>query len=549
MPGFGSWPFGTGPFGEYHWSKHVLWKDLPEIDRRKDAEEADGRLETYTNAIKPQFDGLLWMARGFGDLRDPDLVRTQYQGVIDLNLLFAVPTASGRTIRALFEKTDLADPFNPLEDASIGWILKDQAGREYTVNSVHKLWDEGPMLELVGAAELPVSAFSQGTALTGVVQFTAGSTAVTGVGTAFLAEVAPGQYVAPESGQSIGLVESVMDNENLVLSKVWYGRTRSGPAVVADAADGAVTLRPPSLIEYLGGDFGIEVDRYEPESYQRSSVRDAKQWLIRKGAQRAYDIIGKISGFRVVAYPVWRLASPIPSWIPPETIFEIPPGSGHYYTLEDPFLPRFDDIAADVIPLDYACIETPDWTTEAITPPVPSPPDGTSVEEAIGFVMQNLPVLGSPVDLGGGRWRVQVGPGVDLWPIASIGQWYANWAAAPGSKFYLETMPVEVAAGVWEFELVAGETPVFGATLNIDYDCPLVMTCDFCRASVLRIEMTAAEILTEPGANLDDVLGRMARKIQQVIPIHVRVADIVNVVGPVQLSLDPTVQVSATVTP
>jgi hypothetical protein len=632
MPGFGSWPFGIGPFGEYHWSKHVLWNDLPEIDRKLDAEEAEDRLQTFVNSIKPSFDGLLWTARDFGSLRDPNLVRTQYQGVINLNLLFSIPTESGRTIRALFEKTDSADPFNPLEDTSIGWILEDQAGREYTVNSVHKLWDEGPMLELVGAAELPVSAFSEGTALTGVVQFEAGSTAVTGLGTLFLTDpdlskrVSPGQYVSPSTGRSIGLVESVIDDEHLTLAKIWYGRTISGPAVVADAADGAVTLRPPSLIGFLGADFGIEVDLHEPESFQRSSVRDAHQWMDRKGAQKSYDIIGKISGFRVVAYPLWRvgfstslltgtltftedsavvtgsgtaflsevtvgqyiapdgrfgylgkvqtvvddttiiLVNPwesrdavdvagaivtpvIPSWLPLGSVFEIPPEGGKFYTTTDPRLPRFDDIAADVIPLDYACIEEPNWTSDAITPPTPPPPDGTSVEEAIGIVMQDLPVLGAPVDLGAGRWRLQVGPAVDLWPIAAVGQWYASWGAMPGEKFYLETKPVEVAPGVWEFEVQAGESPVFSSTLSIDYECPLIITCDFCRASLLRIEMVPAEVLTEPGASLDDSLGRMARKIQQVVPVHVRVADIAQVTGPVQVSLNPTVQVSATVVP
>jgi len=549
MPGFGSWPFGTGPFGSYNWSKQVLFKDLPELDRRLDQDVADNRLETFVDTIRPSFDELLQKVRDFGSLRDPDLVRSQYQERLNVNLLIAYSTAGGRTIEALLEKTDPDDPFNPLEGTSIGWILEDEAGREYTVNSVHKLWSAGPMVELTGVAELPVTAFSQGTQLTGLVSFTAGSATVTGSGTLFLTDpdvskrVSPGQYLARSTGgQYVGKVETVVDDTTIVLTEPWEGADQvSGLAVVMTASDGPAVLHPPALLPYLGEDFGLEVDQHEPESFQRSTVRNGKQWLIRKGAQRGYDIIGKISGYRVVAHGLWRISS-VPSWLSPDEVFEIPSGSGKYYTTVDPLIPRFDEIAADVIPLDYACRETPNWTSEAITPPVPSPPDGMSVEEAIGFVLENLPIISS-TDLGSGRWRLRVGPGVDLWPIAAIGYWYANFSTMEGA-FYLEAQPVEVAAGEWEFEIFAGDFPVFGTEVSIDYECHLLMSCDYCRASLLKIDVVAAEVLDEPDALMDDAMGRLTRKINKAVPAHVRTAEIVHVVGPVQLPLNPTVQVS-----
>lgn len=544
MPGFGSWPFGTGPFGEYSWSKHVLWKDLPEVDKRLDREQADGRLELFVDSIRPSFDEIGSYIQGFGELRDPDLVRTQYQQRLDVNVLLSYSTATGRTIEALVEKTDESDPFSPLENSSTGWILEDGAGREYTVNSVHKLWDAGPMLELTGTAELPVSAFSLGTDLTGLLSFSTGSVTVVGSGTAFLAEVVAGQYIVPDvGGRFVGKIETVVNNTTITLSEPWRGENRVSVAgVVVTASDGASKLRPPALLPYLGSDFGVEVDQYEPESFQRSSVRDAKQWLVRKGAQRGYDIIGKISGYRVVAYGLWRIGS-IPAWLSPEEVYEIPPGSGKYYTSVDPLLPSFDDIAADVIPLDYACRETPNWTSEAITPPIPSPPDGTPVEAAIGYLTQGLSISGV-TELGGGWWRIQVGPGVDLWPIAFIGQWYANFPTISGGKFFLETQPVEVVAGTWEFEIVAGETPTFGATVNIDYECGLVINCDFCRSSLLRIEVIPVEVLTEPDVSMEDATGRLLRKIDKAVPVHVRRTDMVYAIGPVEVSLNPSAQVS-----
>jgi hypothetical protein len=546
VPGFGGWPFGSEPFGAFPWSKQVLWRDLPEIDRYLDQTEADGRLEKFIDAIRPSFDELLGYVQDFGSLRDPDTVRTQYQRRIDVNLLTAYPTANGRTIEVLIENTDTSDPFVPLGETSIGWILEDEGGREYTVNSVHKLWSEGPMIELKGAAVLPVSSFSEGGELTGFVTFTRGSATVTGSGTVFLAGpptgVTAGQYLSPSAGGGyIGKVANVVDNTTITLAAPWNGPTTTNVVAIAmTAADGPAVLRPPAMISNLGADFGIDVDQYEPESFQRSSVRNAKQWLIRKGAQRGYDIIGKISGYRVVAYPLWRVPTPPPAWLLPSEVYTI---DGNSYTSVDPFLPLFDEIAADVIPLDYACRETPNWTSDAITPPVPSPPDGMSVEEAIGFVMEGLPISAAPapVDLGGGRWRIRVGPGVDLWPIGVIGAWYANFTTMTGT-FYLETKPVEVTPGNWEFEIVAGESPTFGTTLSIDYECHLVMDCNFCRASALRIEATGAEVMSEPAALEGDPMGRLSRKILQAVPAHVRTTDIVHVVS-LQLPLNPSVQV------
>jgi hypothetical protein len=544
MPGFGSGPFGSGPFGSFGWSKQVLFNDLPELDRRIDQEVAEGRLELFVDTIRPSFDELGGYIRDFGHLRDPDLVRSQYQRNLSVNLLIASSTAGGRTIEVLVEKTDPNDPFDPLEDTSIGWILEDDGGRWYTVNTVHKLWSAGPMVELQGAAELPVTAFSQGFELAGLVTFTEGSATVTGSGTTFLADVSAGQYLAPSTGGgNVGKVQTVVDNFTITLTEPWGGSTATSVlGVRMTASEGPAVLRPPALLPLLGQDFNIEVDQHQPESYQRSSVRNAKQWLIRKGAQRGYDIIGKISGYRVVAQGLWRLAS-IPSWLSPDEVFEIPPGEGKYYTTVDPLIPFFDEIAADVIPLDYACRETPNWTTDAITPPVPSPPDGTSVEDAIGIVMENMPII-STTDLGSGRWRIRVGPGVDLWPIAAIGYWYANFVTMAGQAFYLEAAPVEVVVGTWEFEILAGASPTFGSTVSIDYECHFWITCDYCRASLLRIEVVAAEVLSEPEALLGDAMGRLSRKILQAVPVHVRTTDIVHVVGPVQIPLNPSVQTS-----
>jgi len=87
------------------------------------------------------------------------------------------------------------------------------------------------------------------TALTGTLTFTNGSTAVTGVGTAFTTEVAAGDYIWLDADGVWAQVSSVTDDTNLVLSAaysgtggtgsgaVYKGSFTSGEQVKVDAAD------------------------------------------------------------------------------------------------------------------------------------------------------------------------------------------------------------------------------------------------------------------------------------------------------------------------
>jgi hypothetical protein len=520
------------------------------VDRRLDKTAADGRLELFTDALRPSFDELLRFARRFGDLRDPDRVRTQFQGRIAVNVLDAAPSSTGRIINARLEDLD-ADPFSPLGKTSIGWILKDGIGREYTVNAVHKMRDTGPTVELVGSAELPVSAVGAGDVLTGLAKFTNGSASVTGSGTLFLAEVLtplaplpvlPGDYVAPQMGGLASRVLAVTSNVSLTLEAPYLGPTTVAvTSVVTRAIRGAAVLRPPALIQLFGSDFGLDVDTHEPESFQRSSVHDIDQWLALKGAQKSYDIIAKIAGYRAFAFALWHI-DPVPSALPLNKVFESPAGSGKFYTSIAPLHPFFDEIAADTVPLDLFCFEAPNWTTDAITPPAPSPPDGTTVSAAIGLRTQGMPVL-SVTDLGGGRWRIHVGP-ADMTTVVGIGFWYAEFPTIPGTKFFLETLPVEGPPGEWNFEVYGGADPVFGAVANVSYQCRPAPTCDYCRASAIRVEVTPVEVFLDPEALLDGVLERLAAKIRQVVPAHVRIVDVVHVIGPIEALVDVSVQVS-----
>lgn len=438
MPGFGSGAFGEGGSGKYDWSRHVLWRDLPGIDRRMDASTGGGRLEQWADALGEVFDDIARFAEGMESLRDPDSVRTQFDDNLAITITATEASTDGRTVRVTVSDADPSDPFTPLAGTAPGWILRDADDTEFTVNEVHKLSD------------------------------------------AF----------------------------------VITGNTE--PAL------GAAVLRPPAMISLLGQDFGVEIDQHDPAPFQRSAVRNVWQWLAVKGAQKSYWIIGKIAGYDVVAYRMWAVSNPAPENIPPSNVYEIPEGSGNLYTDYEPRRALFDQVACDVIPMDYYCWETPDWTSDSIEPPSPPLADDTSVTDAIASYTQSVPII-STTDLGDGSWRIRVGP-TDLWPIVEFHNWSAEFTGSPVIDTPLETTPAEDSGspGEWEFDVVAGTAPSFGTTVNLNYTCPLTNDCTFCASSNIRVVMIPNEIAADPEALLNDSLERMVRKIRNVIPVHVR---------------------------
>lgn len=450
MPGIGSGPFGSGPFGTYDWARQVLYRDWPETDRSRD-EEFDYALRNWTESMGPLFEEVLTFTRDFEQLRDPDSIRTQFQDNLPVTISSSAVEVTNRTVRVEVVDPDPSDPLVPLGRTSVGWILKDADGREFTVNEVHKL-----------------------------------SAAFTVKGN-----------ILPTAG--------------------------------------AATLRPPALIGFLGADYGLTIDQHDAEVFQRRFASSAFQWLSLKGIQRAYKIIGLVAGYDVVAYRLWSMPNPPPSFIPADHLFEIPDGSGVWYTDLEPRMPLFDEVAADVVPTDVFC-----WEDRG---------DGVTWGEQIGETMQGLAITGTSFDAVTGIWTIILTG--DLWPIASAGLvtetdasgWRATFPGGDSGNYPLEADPVEVAPGSWEIQVVAPSTFTAGATINIDYECPIVIVCWWCPASAIRVTIVPDEVLNEPESLLDDALARMVRKVLLVVPIHVRLTQLSHIVGPVtaavQVDLTP----------
>lgn len=85
MPGFGSGPFGSGAFGQYNWSRRVLFLSAPEIHRTVDLDNGE-YFRLYTEAQGASFENLRLKIANFADLRDPRRVRTRYDETTLLRL-------------------------------------------------------------------------------------------------------------------------------------------------------------------------------------------------------------------------------------------------------------------------------------------------------------------------------------------------------------------------------------------------------------------------------------------------------------------------------
>jgi len=445
MPGFGSGSFGSGPFGAYDWARQVLFRDWPYIDRSLDEEEGDGALEAWSESMVPLFSELLDFTRDFEQLRDADSIRTQFQDNLSITIASSAVEEVNRTVRVEVVDPDPSNPLVPLGRTSVGWILQDIDGREFTVNEVHKL-----------------------------------SAAFTIKGN-----------ILPTAG--------------------------------------VATLRPPALIGYLGADYGLTIDQHDAEVFQRRFAKSAFQWLSLKGTRRAYQTIGLVAGYDVTAYQLWSLSAGWASSLPPANVFEVPIGSGNWFTDMPATRPLFDEVAADAVPTDVWC-----WEDDG---------SGQTYGTAIGAALQSMSVTGTSYNATTGRWTITFDENAagDMDVIAAAGfvtetevsGWTATFPGGDFGAYLLEADPVALGGVSYSIEVVGPSTLTVGSTISIDYDCPVAPTCDYCPSSAIRVTMTPDEVLNEPETLLDDALERMVRKIQLVIPIHVRLTQLTHIIGPI----------------
>ena len=116
-------------------------------------------------------------------------------------------------------------------------------------------------------------------------------------------------------------------------------------------------VRSQNLLAFLAADYAIALERSDPDSLQRSWVNSAFNLWDLKGTDDGYQFLAKIAGFTVSVDALYRVAESYSATLPVTNIYELPGGSGKFYTDLDPHRPRLDDLPLDELPLDVFCAE------------------------------------------------------------------------------------------------------------------------------------------------------------------------------------------------
>lgn len=106
-----------------------------------------------------------------------------------------------------------------------------------------------------------------------------------------------------------------------------------------------------NLIGTFANDFGIKFDEDDPESFQRSQVKNVVEFILQKSSKKGYEIRSLGAGFEVDVQGLHVVCEDAISSVPPTQIYEI---NGKKYTdfFEDTTTVQsgnltFDDLAAD----------------------------------------------------------------------------------------------------------------------------------------------------------------------------------------------------------
>lgn len=128
MPGFGSGTFGSAAFGQYNWSRRVLFLAAPEIYRTADLENNE-YFRKYAEAQGVSFDNLRLKIANFADLRDPRAVRTRYDEVRTIRLGTIEVLKGPVEQRGVLAEVTSISVFKTLR----GHFTFDDVGKEITV--------------------------------------------------------------------------------------------------------------------------------------------------------------------------------------------------------------------------------------------------------------------------------------------------------------------------------------------------------------------------------------------------------------------------------
>jgi len=105
-----------------------------------------------------------------------------------------------------------------------------------------------------------------------------------------------------------------------------------------------------NILAFLASDYGIKLDRNDPEFLQRSYVNNAfKIWDI-KGTAPGYSVLGQYAGYFVNAKPLYSINSSVAAGLPSAFVFELPEGNPAVGSIQA--VPFIDIVDGETFTLD-----------------------------------------------------------------------------------------------------------------------------------------------------------------------------------------------------
>lgn len=271
-----------------------------------------------------------------------------------------------------------------------------------------------------------------------------------------------------------------------------------------------LTFYPPDMLSLIGDNVGVFADRLDPPDYTRRALQRHSLISDLKVSKRMFELIGKIYGFEVSAeglfcisesrYNSMRLTNPT-------GVFELPSGSGNYYTNIRPSGFFFDFVPLDLFSLDQS--EQVDVGPITIT------------ASAGEFDPQDID---SPLP-GSGLYGLDIQPGDE---ILFNGQGDQRDVMAKvqvintstGDAYWVEHVD-RVAGRIWFYALSEPATGTYTVRYHPRFQCFL----DYKPAPAYRMTILPGEVLTEPGVSFERLVDRIEGRIDDYIPIHIRLVE------------------------
>lgn len=627
-PGFGRGKFGDGGFGEWNWSRYAFVEGIPDIYLQMDEEDGDGLLRGLLESVSPSMDAARRKIRDYDILSDPLKCPTENDFKRDIRVLKAIDLGDGTSRVFVSEGEDV----DKLSDVTPGMNILDSRGMRFRILQINSSdapdkHDDPPtdpdtssktgknvIVRNISFANIELVPYVSGDIVEdedissssppidgnneGPYSFAVSNPPVARnrVEVAWLEDNVrkigyfnnDGAPAGDLSGVSsidydTGDITILNDSEEPIDSwsvRVTYTIEDSDP-------DEDAQIRAQNILTFLGKDYGLDVDVNDPDHLQRSYVYHSHALWDDKGTADGYANFGKMAGYRISVVALNKISETWLDTIPGESLFEIPEGSGNFFTDIDPNRQLFDEVKADVTPLDLLCTEDdyPEVTQSVFIENVELVHhEGTrsvnKVTASTSSMHESFGEHGTFTDSDGADFNVRdfsvegtdrfsfivsgittpsEGSGTVTWKVfravpeftiddSHIKDIGIDQLGGEGRRYRITrefSDPYIASVGNWvlidsdgiqydleKFRNISGDdyrmeiisdSKPSEGLANIFYRCPIVTDCTYCRASGIIIRITPDEILDHPESMGGDPLGRLIARMSQMVPIHVRI--------------------------